>query len=72
MSSGSALLSGSDFSGFLGWFSVCINCNFLFLPASAGVRLGNANIISTFIRKACLLGTDPAQGIPEMMWDELV
>ncbi len=31
MSSGSALLSGSDFSGFLGWFSVCINCNFLFL-----------------------------------------
>lgn len=39
MSSGSPLLSGSDFSGFLGSFSVCINCNFLFLSCECWYSL---------------------------------
>lgn len=71
MSSGSALLSGSDFS-VLDRFQFALTVTFFFCPVSAGIHLGNANIISTFIRKAFILGTDPAQGIPVMMWNELI
>lgn len=46
MSSGSALLSGSDFS-VLDRFQFALTVTFFFCPVSAGIHLGNANVIST-------------------------
>lgn len=52
---------------FLDSFSACINNNFLFFfcrLASASIVLGSSSIVFTLRLRACLSGTNPAQGVP--------